>query len=802
MARIRTYELDTTLTNNDYLLGNDGDNGTVITKRFGLDTLRSFILDNTGLILTDEVPPGFLPAVDHQGADVESAPIRVTETPRLTTPIGFSAATAITGFTGTIIPNTSIELEQTGSGNLQLNFIDYTGSYRLEDFGGIGVRIIDTLVPNGEINATFASGDNLLVRYDTNNNEVQTGGREFRIDTTGTTTTYTYSLRLVSPSATITTTIPSIDGIVLDTTPIQHEIVMGNITVGTIDAISITTSGTSCFNGPTNFKDTVTIGTDGASGVGEADLHVHGTIHLDDDQGGISFGIPEPAVTLTTDGDNLTVGGQGDVTFALSTETGQDQGKVIARNPVDLENSVNLVGVSSISVLQEDGTEFATPLDILPVVANDPSVHASGPLRTLRIGDNYFQIPTTQSQTAFVLPGLSEGLSPVPGTENIMTGSFFYAVDQGTTALFDTAGTDNTFTVAAQNITAGQTTATVSPLTMSVTETFTGTGAQRVFTIQGDVANDGSDITVSLDGTTLIRGVDWQYDPGTEHITFTAAPPIPGDGQPNISVTYTGNSTVNQTLINAFAGIPNGNRLFFIPSTSTLPTAGDVPPATTAVVPGDVYEVVSYLNGVLTFSLLGAGNIIISAPEVSLTNIPTQASNDFVVRQADNTLSVSSLTEIAGAQAQVTYTDENTQDVNVRCIEFVAANNSVTDTTPGEIRVDVTGRFQPFMAGAEQTTGFSPATPFQTLVLGEIATEQTVTLPQANPGDSFKIINLSTIGDAGDSRTSSTWSIAPHMSQRIMKLALNTPMRLNDPTASFEISYVSDAAGWVIIGIN
>ena len=733
MARIRTYDIVTVedLDNNDYLLGNDDTgNSTVITKRFGLDTLRSFILNNTGLILTDEVHPGAVPSTNHEGTDVEASPITVTTVDRVNgTAIAFGSGTTSTDstFAGDVtVPNQRVDLIQNGNGGTALRFYNYNAPYILSDFANTSVRITDTVFSNtieGTLGAIIP----------------QVNNREFFVDTA--TNDYYYEVVFTpATGTTITQTHANMDTVVLADTPISHEVMMGNISVGNIDAISITTSGASCFNGTTAFKADVTIGTDGPDGTGEANLHVHGDIHLDDNQGSLIFGSPEPSVILgTVNGDDLSITGQGDVTFALTAESGGEQGKVITRNPVDIEQTINLVGQTGINVLQANGMEFSTPLDILPVVPNDTSTTNAGILTDIRIGNEYYHLPTAFQQTAFALPGLSEGLSGVPfdtdGTTPLspapQTGSFFYARDDGATAFYDPNEAGSTFN----------------------------------FISLYEIASGSTSVTLPQ-----------------ENPAGTPNPDIAG-------------------IRDAFEATPPNRRLMFAESTFALPgTAGTL--ATR------VYEVVNFLDRTVTFSMLGAGNIIISAPTVSITSVPTTTppnnrAGDFVLRQPDNTLTVSSMSEIAGAQAQVTYTDTNSNNVNVRSIQYCAAEGNITDTTPGELVVDITGRYRPFMDGAEQTSNQVLTQPFQTVVLGAITTDQTIELPTAAIGDSIKIVNLSTIGDNGAARTSAgTWSITPAVGQRIMKLNERVPMELNDPTASFELNYVSDAAGWVIIGIN
>ena len=798
MARIRSYDLveQTQIDNNDYLLGNDTDSaGAIATKRFGMDTLREFFGANTARDIAAAIPRGFMLAVGQQGSplDPDVDPLRSDGIERAPLFISHESVTAnaLDLVQGTTLENANYSLGSSGTtGQATISFVNFDLPYYLPSFVGTTIEFNITGaagVSTGPYRATITSYN---PAFTTNANPIPA---EF---------TDSFGIQVVEGG----TALPVINNSDITSLNITGSIrsLKLNIT-GDLDIDgTLTLDGPLVVNGTSQFNNTVTIGTDGPDGTGEADLIMHGDIRFDDNQGGVVFGESPNSVSVTTDGSNITFGGSGNINIDNTS------GNFNIDNDITVQGSHDIIlQGGTIHARQNDGSDFTPPLQIQPVVGNNTTGRPAGTLTDIRIGDEYFHLPTAQSQTAFVLPGLSEGLSPVPGDTDITTTTFFYAVDQGTSAEYTPPAQgqpSNTFTVPSQTVEHGQTTFTVSPLTMSVTETFTGTGAQTVFTIQGDVVNDGNDIVVIQGGTTLIRGVDWQYDAATEHITFTSAPPIPGDGQPNISVTYTGQSTTDATLISAFEGIPTGQRLFFIPSTSTLP-------ASAGMVQGDVYEVVSYLNGEVTFSVLGRGNLIISAPSVTLNNVPVASStspanfsNDFVIRQQDNTLSVATLTDIAGAQAQATYTDSAGNAVNVRSVEFISADNSVTIPTPGNISIDITGRFPLYMNGDEQTGSFT-ANKFETHLLGMVATDavenaRTVTLPNGVTNDALKIVNLSTLGDNGVDRSSGVWRIIPETGQRIMKLPADQNLVLNDPTASFELTYVNDTTGWIINGLN
>ena len=703
MARIRTYDLDSDVSANDYLLGNDGDSSSVITKRFSLDDVKSFITEGiTGESIIDRVPSGFVPNVSHDNDfgdnNIDNSFIRISESPRVTgTEHEFTSA-----------DEGVMNLRLRDDGSCVIDFVNYYQPYILDQFNGIRFTITDStqLGADGEITGVF--GAMVTEIRDPDDGGTHIFGYNSDED-------YYYSVVAVLDEASIQRKISDFACLTLDDTPAKIVYELFELT-----AQELTVRETSQFNGD------VTIGSDTGT---TADLHIHGDQYFDDDQGGIIFGSLPDNVTMTTDGDDLTFGGRGNVNIST------DPGDLIVQTTLVMDDGNNIdIHGGDIRFLNTDGTEMTPQARIVPVAGNGRAATLTneGVLTDIRIGDGFFTLPTAIAQTAFVLPGLGEGLAPVPdGTTGaaLMTGQFFYGIDEGTFATFSSVQTG-----AQLQLTAGESTATVPE------------------------ASDAAYVAL-------------------------------------------------------FDGVPSGQRLFFVDSANTFDFSG--PPAVGTTVTGNVYEVVNYVNNTLSFSLVGQGSIEISSPTVELSNVPTVASNTFIVRDSNNNLGVAEISDIAGAQAQVAYTNDDHTDAdadftNVRNIQFVSCNDAVDTDTAGEIVVDVTGRYPLFRGGAEQTANF-PGELFRIHVLGEAPAPtdgapnptRTFTLPQySTVGDSIKIVNLSTVGANGVARTSGQWRLLPHTGQRIMKLPANTEMILNDASSSFELTYVHPDIGWALIGVN
>ncbi len=706
MARIRTYELDTNITANDHLLGNDGDSGSVITKRFALDDLKEFI--ESGVNLPQEVPYGFVPYVNARiQTDANGQEFADEYVDRSLTRIEQVNGLALLQLTNA---DATITVHNDGINGFTLQFQDFNDPVELASLVG----------------ATFNNAISTQNRGYTFSGTISSyNGHENSVNGSAIDVYDTFTITLDSSSDNIDQPVITLDSIdIVDI--IRLRLHASNLTIDD-DLLVVGTS---------QFDSEVTIGSDDPDE--RVNLIVHGSIHLDDDQGGLIFGedprpeTPADYVSFTTDGTNLTTGGNGTINFGnnLNVLDGFDmnfEGGDITFQTNGANPSLT-IGADGITQLDEDGNQLP---DIKAVQANEitstPAVPAinQGTLTTVQVGDEYWNIPVAQSQTAFVLPGLHEDLSAPSVTFDTTAGAFFYGDDLGTSAAFESNVTDP----GVVSITTGSTTSTIT------------------------------------------------------------------------------DAAIDTALTDLFANVPYSQRLFFVqdPTVLTGLTAGDA-------VTGVVYEVVSYISisggvtqGTLTFTEIGAGNLVISAPQVSVTNLPqaNENANTFIfLDPSTGDLSQSTVQEIAGVQSQVRYDIDNdpTNDDVLNSVQFNSSQRDhvVTETSVGNISIDVSGRVPIFADAARQLAGFS-AVDWSAYVLGTIGAQQTVTLPAGNVlGDTIRLYNLSTISSVdGSSISSETWRVIPSAGERIMNLPIDEELLLDTPAITIDLVWAGSAIGWI-----
>ncbi len=363
MARIRTYELDDNITANDYLLGNDGDNGSVITKRFALDDLAEYI--NTGIDVTEDTPARFVPVITNDGTGVERSQIRVIQV-NGTSDVSFTNA----DFTMNILNN--------GLNGISLELTNYFEPFYLPSFVGktfTATTATDTYIGTIDSLDKFENRteDGVVNVIDTLNVTLTSGEVE----------NFSESLTALS---------------VLQVIGLQLE-------VSDLIADTLQVSGTS------QFDEDVTIG---VAPDNRSNLDIHGNVLINDMNSGIVFGAPEPQITLTTTGDDLQINSEGGAVLDVNVESSFERnisvtnGATMEFTSPDSDASIT-IGHDGITVVDEND-QTLPPLE--PVSANDTDGVEGGVLTDLRIGNEYFHIPVAQSAIASVLPGISEGLSP------------------------------------------------------------------------------------------------------------------------------------------------------------------------------------------------------------------------------------------------------------------------------------------------------------------------------------------------------------------------------------------------------
>ena len=787
MARISnrvTYPQDANLENGDYLLGTDVEGGMVATRTYSLESLRTFI--ETGIDVRKESGAFHLPIISRDGQRVQQSNLRQFVSNTTTGNTTFDSTR-----TGDDDHNhLDADLINDGVDGLTLNIYDYEQEYYLPSFAGKSYTIttaegtfvgtfapIDTTTsstnPNGYINTGNIGTETAVTVNNINGRSGVHTLFRFRLNETPGTAQPVRSPQIVQSivvgpglefltlavEADLQTRAIRVDGdadingntnvsgtlnVGGNTELAGNLAVAGNTTLGddaTTDILTV--------NASSQFNNTVTLGTDGSDGVGEVDLHIHGDMHFDDDQGGIIFGSPDPSVTLTTDGNNLSFGGNGNINIGNDVAftdghnlTLGDPGNItIPDGDIDVTGNILLredaEGGGEIRRFAADGSRLP---DVRPVYLNG-EINAADGLRgtahTVQVGNSIYDIPIASSQVAQVLPGLHEDLSPTPNT--VILGALFYGTDEGTFVNWESG----TQALTAETIASGVT-----------TYTLTVAGNQGLF-------------------NTAFSGV-----PTSQRLFFVAA----GDDTTNLPTSAGTRVSASQVF----------EVVYYDHSTTTL-----------------TFSLIGSGEIVISSAIFSATSPTINTP--NLPSSPAGAST-FVFTDLDadgngtGRLSRNTLTAVAGAQAQQTITPSGGTSSVLSSIEYVGNHNA--RTTGGALTLDVTGRYNSANLSAESTADFT-ASAFGSYILGLLpnnpdsqAYAATVTLPAGNAGDSIKFVNLSTVGTNGVVRSSGTWRLIPAAGERIMKLSASEELILNDPSANFELIYSNANDGWLLIGTN
>ena len=834
MARIRTYQLDENLSTSDYLLGNDGDNGSVITKRFNLEDLRNFILGDADIAFNaSDLPQGYIPTNNQAGDAFERSPLQVQHTNELGPHVLLADGTTATF---------DMFFLTLSNGQQVLRFENYNEPFYLQDFVGREFRF---KVEGSDIDDPFQTGT--FQEY-----------RGFIKEDTGTGLTFNdyVDVFYVTTSVDPTPTIQIQDFIVdqaLTRVTVEYEgdqrIGGSSIIIGDSNITgTLTVGGDTTLNGPNlDINSTlVEIGEDDA----RAEVHLQGTLHFDDPNEGIVFGPTEEGMpadmtttTFTVDAaGNLTIDGA--PTDDLPTFTFTDTVNVSVDStltttginntgPLNQDGDTSLTGdltiytygppdangdrfnddgeIDNSHVTISDGTITSQNADgsagasVVQIYANnqtDVTEDVTAQLATLTIGSGTFTLPEFSSGVAEALPGLTEDLEGAPAA--FSTGRFFIGNEQSTGALYQGSPTED-ITGITQTIAAGVTSHDLD------TQTFTATAGQTSFALN---RIPSSFVSVTVDGTDVTS-------------SFTVANPSVYNNTPPLTagqVVVFNYDTADVTAFETLRGLvdaDNREAIFFVQSDfddSVFTTA--VPGTTVIPSTDDVYEIISYDNAtkVITFGKLGTGTINIDTEALSITsnivrmpgidqetfNAETPDFHQFVTIDAANELSKSPLS-FSGDFRGARYTDDDETDQGITSISFIG-NNSNGDA--GAVTVDTDPRYgTPVVISA---TLSAPVDPFDVVILRPCAAASSFTLPLAVIGDSVKIVNTSLL-DTADPFTPATtdvWSIFPNTTQAIMGISSATvlPMgetpqlELDTATASFELLYSGDDLGWVIIG--
>ena len=840
MARVKNYVNDTSLSNDDRLFGTDGAGGINTNANFTLGDLKEFI--NTGVDIVAKTPKFHIPVINETSDDATAAGIRV-EMGEATANVHYYAVDPDpdTPSDNKQVAKGVFRLINDGSGWL-LEVTNYTGAYHLDSFVGKSFSILAG--PGEGVRVTGTLG--AYLETDEKDYVIDEDGdvvHSLRITRTGDLQT---SWALLTSARTFVTELQffTIDNPVMPnrvTVIIDGDIEMGNAFIEELTALKI-------------------ILPEGGDGLtfGDEDSDNYFNMNADADGNMVFTGFGDSTLIVDAPVDLRK-------TLNVEGETNFNDHIVVAEAKSLTFQSDNLIADDSALVLSHEGIKHtlhdSTERVITPVDANDSidTPTEQGVLTSLQIGTERYTVPTSISQVAQTLPGLYEGLSPVPGdvitesirrhnagrynetiVSNAAAGTTFttwvadighfslYAADTSMELLDDAIRSTGSETATPVLSPAQQANvnfiSAVTPnedskvdfggllvgdefrvhtneenfiqyaVTSIDSRTFQESGQDRTFYLYGVdtftaadapfTFNENTDYQISAINTFVnvdITTGEWFYgiDNGTnvEFKSTLATQPTAID----FAIGDTGDAALppDTALQTADAGIPNGQRLFFVDNTNDISALVDGD-----TVPGNAYEVVAYIHdnplddfATITFSRIGDGNLHISSPNLTISNIPeaTGIIQNFLVLDDDDRVNFRQLDEIAGVQAQVNYEDSiNPGDNGVlQGISFVTgSNNHNLDTNGGNLTVDVSGKIP-----VEGTTlnGDTDVEDWRAYVLGDPGPEgATLRLPATadlESGATIRLYNLSDIDPDGESVIpDGIWSVTTDLpSERIMR---------------------------------
>jgi len=216
----------------------------------------------------------------------------------------------------------------------------------------------------------------------------------------------------------------------------------------------------------------VTIGTSSPT-TDPRNLTVYGDIKLPTSESRIKFGSDANNVLMSTDGADLTVSGTGTGSNIVTNSTRFTQEIVKDTNTTSTDgrtimgqNSFTAIATNGTrGVLSNSGVELQNSSGValseqqVSGNASQGSLVNQGYLTSLKVDNNWFQLPALSSGVAEALPGLSETLAGPP--TNITTGRLFYGIQNAAGALFQAVTSPATLTTG-ETITANTTSITIS----------------------------------------------------------------------------------------------------------------------------------------------------------------------------------------------------------------------------------------------------------------------------------------------------------------------------------------------------
>ena len=447
MAKISTYTIDSVIEGNDKLLGTDSASTSALaTRNYTIDSLKTYINGSTATNITDIIPLGFALTVNREGTAYERALVRTLAGSTLTNVV-LKSATVNTG--------ADIYLNTLGSGQVFLVIRDYNNGafavdYDLADFAANSATWSGTIggVAHTGTVTSFNAPDFSNASPAANDTQyVGSGATKYTDWAFNVTTTPTYTGGQVAfTEFTFLTGATQIETQAIGSLTVTRNIEVpdGDITVGTVS--------------PTTDPHNLT---------------VYGDIKLPTSESRIKFGGDTNNVLMSTDGTDLTISGTGTGTNLITNAsrftqdiikdtnaTSGDGRTIMGQNTFTAINTDGTRGVlSNTGVQLQDNSGTALSVQQVSGNASQGSLTNQGYLTSIKVDDNWFQLPALSSGVAEALPGLSETLAGPP--TNITTGRFFYGIQNAAGALFQAATTPPSLTTS-EAITTGTTSITIS----------------------------------------------------------------------------------------------------------------------------------------------------------------------------------------------------------------------------------------------------------------------------------------------------------------------------------------------------
>lgn len=449
MAKISTYTIDSTIEGADKLLGTDSASTSALaTRNYTIDSLKAYINGQTAANITDTIPLGFFLSVNREGTAYERALVRTLAGSTLNNVV-LKSATVNTGC--------DVYLNTLGSGQVFLIIRDYNNGqfavdYDLADFAANSATWSGTVggvAHTGTVTAFNAPDFSNSSPAANATQYVTVGGNKYTdwcFDVTlGAGETYTGG-QVAFTEFTFLTGSTQIETQAIGSLKITRnlEVPDGDVTVGT--------------SSPTTDPRNLT---------------VYGAIQVPTSESTIKFGGTTNNVIMSTDGNNLSVSGTGTGSNTINNSTRFVEDIIKDTNTTSGDGRT-IMGQNTFTAIATDGTRgvlsnsgvelqnsSGVALSEQQVSGNAPvgSLTNQGYLTSLKVDNNWFQLPALSSGVAEALPGLSETLAGPSGA--ITTGRFFYGIQNAAGCLFQAATSPASLTTG-ESVGANATSITIS----------------------------------------------------------------------------------------------------------------------------------------------------------------------------------------------------------------------------------------------------------------------------------------------------------------------------------------------------